>query len=265
MSKISELPTKINPVWNDLVTWLDSEDSNIQTKNKNFTISSIWDKTFTDKTTDNLSEWVSNLYYTDTRVDNNSTVVSLWVNKEDIANKSNDITSDTWSITKYPTVNAVENYVLSQWTNINWLTEETVIQDNDELIFYDTSSLWNKKIQFSNIKNDTLDWITQNWLITFESVSIWTSNWTVTSAWFLLNNISIWKITYNVSNSTTTLRLETSADNITWNTLYEKTTSSSNLDTMEVFMMQPWLYYRAYIQKSTSWVWSASVSLQYTT
>ena len=105
MGKLSELTTKTTPVWADLLTWLDSEDSNVQTKNKNFSLSSLWSAIFWSRTTTDIPEW-SNLYYTDARVDVNSTVVS----KEDSANKSVD--TNLWaSDILYPTQNAVKEYV----------------------------------------------------------------------------------------------------------------------------------------------------------
>lgn len=264
MGKISELTTKVNPVWADLVTWLDSEDANLSTKNKNFTISSIWDKSFSDKTTDNLAEWVTNLYYTDTRVDNNSTVVSLWVNKEDKSNKTDNITTDTWSTTKYPTVNAVENYVLNQWTNINWLTEKTDLDNNDEFVIYDSVWLDNKKVWFSNLQEDVLNWLVTNWTISAKTVSA-TSWWIYTSSSELFNGISIWKINIERTSSAwnTVHRIEVSSDNSVWTTLYEYSYSSWTVSDMYVFLIREGLYYRTYLSFSGS-VWSASTSLQYT-
>lgn len=75
MSKLSELWTKANPIWADLLTWLDSEDSNVQTKNKNFLLSSLWSAIFWSRTTADVPEG-TNLYYTDSRVDSNTTVTS---------------------------------------------------------------------------------------------------------------------------------------------------------------------------------------------
>lgn len=200
MGKISELTTKVNPVWADLVTWLDSEDANLSTKNKNFTISSIWDKSFSDKTTDNLTEWVTNLYYTDTRVDNNSTVVSLWVNKEDKSNKTDNITTDTWSTTKYPTVNAVENYVLNQWININWLTEKTSVVDNDEFVIYDSVWLDNKKLWFDNLKNSLSDLYVFPWTTT-TYYSQWSTTVNNTTTTFTYTATKNWRYRLNISCS----------------------------------------------------------------
>lgn len=264
MGKISELTTKVNPVWADLVTWLDSEDANVQTKNKNFTVESIWNKNFSDKTTDDLAEWTNNLYYTDTRVDNNSTVVSLWVNKEDKSNKTDNITIDTWSNTKYPTVNAVENYVLNQWININWLTEESSIDSNDDLPFYDDSWAENKKITFSNLQSDVLDWIVKNGSITFKRSSA-DSSWIYTSSSVFFSKMSIWKLNISRTSSpwATVHRIEVSADDVNWSTLYEYSYGSWSLNIMYVFLIKEWLYYRTYLDFSWT-VWDASTSFQYT-
>jgi len=68
MSKISELTTKVTPVWADLVTWLDSADSNPNTKNKNFTLTSIWSLALAAADTDDLAEGSTNKYATTTSV-----------------------------------------------------------------------------------------------------------------------------------------------------------------------------------------------------
>lgn len=85
MWKISELSTKTTPVWADIVTGLDSEDTNPDTKNKNFLLSALSTFVFWDKSTTNLSEW-TNLYYTEDRVTANTTVVWLGTTKADKTN-----------------------------------------------------------------------------------------------------------------------------------------------------------------------------------
>lgn len=102
--KTTDLTEKLVPVLADTLTGLDSEDTNLSTKDKVFTIEAIWDAIFQGKTTTDLPEW-DNLYYTTAKV----TADTVW--KEDITNKSTSISADSWSDTKYPSVNAVEDYV----------------------------------------------------------------------------------------------------------------------------------------------------------
>ncbi len=119
-TKFSELPTKVTPVLDDLVTGLDSEDSNPTTENKNFTIEKIWDTIFPDKTTNDLVEG-DNLYYTETRVTNNQTVVDLWANKADKSNvlELDNITPFTPSSAYEPaTKDYVDNFSLPDATEV---------------------------------------------------------------------------------------------------------------------------------------------------
>lgn len=114
MAKQSEFPTKASPIWADLLAWLDSEDTNNQTKNKSFSITNIGNTVFAERTTDNLNEGSANLYYTDARVSANATVTG----KQETSNISNDIQTDTGSTTKYPSVDAVETYVTDNLPDI---------------------------------------------------------------------------------------------------------------------------------------------------
>ena len=83
--KTTDLPEKVTPIWNDEVTWLDSQDSTLSTKDKRFKLSNMWSAIFWNRNTDNIPEW-SNLYYTEARVTNNATVIWLWDNKADKSN-----------------------------------------------------------------------------------------------------------------------------------------------------------------------------------
>ena len=65
--KTTDLPEKVTPIWNDEVTWLDSQDSTLSTKDKRFKLSNMWSAIFWNRNTDNIPEW-SNLYYTEARV-----------------------------------------------------------------------------------------------------------------------------------------------------------------------------------------------------
>ena len=148
MTKISELTTKVTPIWADLVTWLDSADWDINTQNKNFTLDSIWTLAFSSKSTTDLPEG-TNLYYTETRVTNNTTVVALWTDKADKTNviEKDSVTAYTPTLWTHP---ANKDYVDNAWTNINWLVEEAGITDWDELIYYNGTD--NVKIDFEDLK-----------------------------------------------------------------------------------------------------------------
>ncbi len=129
--------------------------------NFNLTISSIALYTLTNATTDDLDEWSVNKYYTEARVDANSTVVSK-------ANKSNVIEKD--STTPYtPTLDTHpvnKGYVDNAWTNINGLTEKTNLVDNDEFVIYDSVWLVNKKIWLDNLKQSMQDLFVFPWTTT---------------------------------------------------------------------------------------------------
>ena len=83
--KTTDLPIKTTPVAADILTWLDSEDSNLPTKDKWFTLSTLWTAVFWSNTTADIPEW-SNLYYTEARVSANTTVTWLWTTKADKTN-----------------------------------------------------------------------------------------------------------------------------------------------------------------------------------
>lgn len=149
--KTTKLPQKTSIVSWDLLTWLDSEDANLSTKDKVFSVNNIWNRIFTDRSTTNLAEW-TNLYYTEARVTANTTVVWLWNTKADKTNvlEKDNTTAYTPTLDYHP---ATKKFVVDRWTDINWLTEETTILDTDEVIFYDVSASGNKKIEFSNFNN----------------------------------------------------------------------------------------------------------------
>ena len=84
------------------------------TSNFNLTVDAIWTENFSNRTTDDLTEWDTNLYLSDTNLSDSSIITDLQANKEDNANKSTSITTDTWSNTKYPSVSAVETYVTDE-------------------------------------------------------------------------------------------------------------------------------------------------------
>ena len=130
---------KATPVDNDSLWGYDSE----AVENKNFLFSAIQTYVLNWLTTTDVSEW-TNLYYTDARVDANSTVT--WK-----ADKTNVIEKD--STTAYtPTLwthPANKDYVDNAGTNINWLTEEAWVANWDEFIYYNGSE--NVKVDFEDL------------------------------------------------------------------------------------------------------------------
>lgn len=153
MGKLSDLTTKTTPVWADLLTWLDSEDSNIQTKNKNFSLSSLWSAIFWSRTTDDIPEGTVNKFASTTNVQNAGATMNT---DTDLSTKSwfldeDDMISD--DATKVPSQQSVKSYVDNQGTNINWLTEDTSPDmDNDFNVEYDVSAWINKKYKMSSYR-----------------------------------------------------------------------------------------------------------------
>jgi len=95
-------------------------------------------------------------------------------------------------------------------------------------------------------------YVVLNGTITRETATIWSLSGIVTSSWLLLNNRSIAKYVFTAWNSFTgtwEARIEISTDGITWSTLYSAVLSSSWEENTAIFMTQPWLYYRAYVNK----------------
>lgn len=86
MSKLSDLTTKVTPVAADLLTWLDSEDSNVQTKNKNFLLSSLWSAIFGSRDSDDIWEWATNKYASTTNVN------AAWATM----NTDTDLSANDW-------------------------------------------------------------------------------------------------------------------------------------------------------------------------
>lgn len=155
---------KAIPVADDLLLLWDSADldtSGNPKSDKKTKLSYLWAAIFWARDTASIPEG-TNLYYTDARVTTSTNAAfSL---RELLSNKSTNIA--LWaSDTLYPTQKAVRDYVNNFWVTINAQTEETVMADTDEIIFYDVSSWWSKKIQSQNLSN----------------VNIWA--WTTYIAW----------------------------------------------------------------------------------
>ena len=145
MSKLSELTTKATPVLADLVTWLDSADSDVNTKNKNFSLSGIWTTIFWSKDTDDLTEWTTNKYASTANVDaawatmnTDTTLVwnSYFLDEDDmLSNDATKVASQqsikayvdsiwaiTWEIRLWTTDTAPTNWLLADWAAISRTT-----------------------------------------------------------------------------------------------------------------------------------------------
>lgn len=150
--KTTEFPQKTSIVSWDLLTWLDSEDATLSTKDKVFSVNNIWNRIFTDRSTSDLAEW-TNLYYTEARVTANTTVVWLWTTKADKTNvlEKDNTTAYTPTLDYHPaTKKYVDNYSLPDAT---------------------TSSYW--KVQLAD-SNDvyTRSWndVVTSWLLGYEQI-----------------------------------------------------------------------------------------------
>ena len=177
----TDYSTKWTPDWTDVV-W--SSDA---VTNFNLTIASIALYTLTNSDTDSLSEWVTNLYYTEARVTSNTTVVWLWNTKADKTNvlELDNTTPYTPTLPYHP---VTKDYSDNMGTVINWLTWKTTPVDNDEFILYDSVWLDNKKLSYSDLKTALTtdivntesiyfnnDWAIWDWLTRYISMS-WRSN-----------------------------------------------------------------------------------------
>jgi hypothetical protein len=97
--------------------WIISDGTSWSKVSNHNTVSSVFGRvgavvaTSGDYTSDQVTEGTTNLYYTDARVNANSTVVALGTNKEDKSNKNTDGTLSSNSDTYYPSVKAVKTYV----------------------------------------------------------------------------------------------------------------------------------------------------------
>ncbi|GAT62187.1 beta strand repeat-containing protein [Paludibacter jiangxiensis] len=104
--------TGSNPINLNVGDWIISNGSSWERVNNSAAVSSVFGRTGTitanagDYNTDQVTEGSTNKYYTDALANANPTLIG----KEDVANKVNSIISDA-TYTKYPTVDAVKNYV----------------------------------------------------------------------------------------------------------------------------------------------------------
>lgn len=178
----TDYSTKWTPDWTDVV-W--SSDA---VTNFNLTVASIALYAFTSSNTDNLSEWSTNLYYTETRVDNNSTVVSLWNNKADKTNviEKDSTTPFTPTLWTHPVNKGyVDNEITDKTTNIlvDWFTK--TLDSAEDMLALNVYRRWNPNITLgtTNVVNLYTDLTTNSWPWNYTEVTIATiSAWTV-SAW----------------------------------------------------------------------------------
>jgi len=128
--------------------------------NFNITVDEIWDEVFTDRDTDDLSEW-TNEYYTDNKVSSNTLTLT---------NKTIDA---DW------TGNVITNIGSSEvkWELISWQTTDT-IASWDFILFSDTADSGNlKKIDIDNLPawpqaSETVSWTVE--LLTDAEAITWT-------------------------------------------------------------------------------------------
>jgi hypothetical protein len=104
--------TGSKPINLNVGDWIISNGSSWERVNNSAAVSSVFGRTGTitantgDYNTDQVTEGSTNKYYTDVLANANPTLIG----KEDVANKVNSIAADA-TYTKYPTVDAVKNYV----------------------------------------------------------------------------------------------------------------------------------------------------------
>jgi len=154
--------------------------------NKNFTIWSIRTQVLDGADTDDIAEWSTNLYYTEARVDANSTVVDLWTDKADKTNvleldNTTPFTPDAdYEPATYKYVNdKFSTYVPQDATESQkWVVE--LISDTEYLNWWDTT----RAVTWDNIRKSFVDQV-----IDF-SWSAWVTTVTITH-W-------LWKVPRNI-------------------------------------------------------------------
>jgi hypothetical protein len=172
-------PEKTTPVWADRIVQTDSEDSNNTVWS---TITNLASTIFGLKTTSDLDEG-TNEYYTEDRVTANPTVVALWTDKENTANKSTDTALWTSDVL-FPTQKAVKTYV----DNIPSGASENT---QTEVTFWETITAWLELRHWDDTEMDILfEQITYDQTDEFTNTDwfIWT---TYTAEWLSWLNTTI--------------------------------------------------------------------------
>lgn len=164
--------------------------------NFNITVNDIGDRTFADKSTDNLAEW-TNEYYTEAKVTANTTVVALWDDKADKTNvlELDNTTSYTPTESYHPaTKEYVDNTPIPDATTTQkWIV--LIATDTEAKEWTNETKLINSKqvndINYTNevVASDTLQLsadtereISTGWSFQiFKQITLWyfSENWTV--------------------------------------------------------------------------------------
>lgn len=198
--------TKWTPDWTDVV-W--SSDS---LTNFNLTISSIALYAFTSSSTDNLSEWATNKYYSDTLVDANSTVVALWNDKADKTNvlEKDNTTAYTPTQQYHPaTKEYVDAFSLPDaTTTVKWKDR---LATNDEVAEWTLTTTIVTPETFNNNTNNY-------WLIASNnlrcSADLEVNRVDPWTPWIVVKQIDIW---YRPKGGTVKIEYESKETNIqTW-------------------------------------------------
>lgn len=259
-NRTTDLPEKTNLNANDLVTWLDSEDSNLSTKDKVFSIDNIWDKVFTDRTTDNLTEWATNLYLNETNLWNSTTIQNL---QNDKADKSNVLELD--NTTAYiptadyhpATKNYVDNMSIPLATETTpWIVEKattTEVEDGAADKYPDAQSVYNT--YWGNKSNSVST-------ITLQT----TSNWTTNSSSVLADANMCFNIDLSVSltgtSTTASITLQYSDDNSTWNNAFNIAINSvTSVNRTFCYFVKKGTYIR--LTTTRAWSWNSTWYITY--
>jgi len=255
--KISEL-TAATTLWGTdivaLVQWTETKKitaqiiaDNIDDLNTDITTND-WTQTLTDKTINLDNNTLSNI-----ETDNFKT----WVVDTDWA-----LAAD--SDTKLASQKAVKTYVDNQWTNINWIAEETVLDwANDEIIFYDSSATANRKRKAW--ATETLAWLipiatdteAATWTATNKALTpansksvnidqIWTA-WDITT-WSNIEATQNWIVYMRAKEAATnesfTYELFSDATATPTTSVAIVTASNSAVNQNACYPIKKWNYYR---------------------
>lgn len=162
--------------------------------NFNLTVDEIWTENFSNRTTTDLAEWV-NEYYTEARVDANSTVVWLWTTKADKSNvlELDNTTPFTPTLTYHP---VTKDYV-------DTLAVPIVATDAE-------AEAWTNEIVYINPKQlNNWNWysiVSSDVLLAIYDTQFNIPSWTLTYTKFKDYKVDIWgtyKVEHNLVNSAT--------------------------------------------------------------
>lgn len=265
--KTTDLTEKTTPVADDTLTWLDSEDENLETKDKVFKLSNIWSAIFGSRTTDDIPEWTTNKYASTTNVDaagatmntDTSLMGNSWFLDED------NMASD--DATKVPSQQSVKAYVDNLWTNVNWLTEDTVPDmDTDFNLEYDVDAWINKKYKMSSYRASETERIEEtitNKFITPEQLAK-----SVSATWMIASdNLRASADTENIFNTTSWFAVYYKNKEIELGNYVDGWVIRVKFDLM-LDSASPWdtiAYWRIYVNGSPIWTERTTSSNIYTT